>query len=377
MTPHRVWTLGLALANACGALACSASRTDNVADAGSSAGEPPEAGASDGGIVTVPHDASGCIGADAGALALTSDSKPITFVVAAPDPAKGDWKGDGDTVAQVFQDGSGAWKANLLSGFDMPGATPKAVLSGTPASCTTMTFSGDGWTGTLDQAHFAAQNGTQSLDLLHVARLSPTLGAAPPAGAVVLFDGTSFDAWVEKAGPQWLQAAGPSRWKLVDGAMEIVPDTDSLISKQSFGDALVHVEFRAVGTPTHSGVFLEARYQTTILQNYGLYTGNVTGNFGNASPVLNPQIRADRAPLEWQTLDIDFQAPRFDAAGTKTTKASAKVTLNGVLIFDRTPLDAPVGAAGRLPEAATGPILLEYHGMPVQYRNIWVLPSSL
>ena len=73
-----------------------------------------------------------------------------------------------------------------------------------------------------------------------------------------------------------------------------------------------------VGTPTHSGIFPEARYQTTILQSYGLYTGNVTGNFGNESPVLNPAIRADRAPLEWQTLDIIFRAPRFDAKGKKT-----------------------------------------------------------
>jgi hypothetical protein len=372
--------MGIAIATSgAHAVACSASHppaSSESQDSSAPPGEIQDAGATDGAVAVVPSDAGGCIGADAGVLPLTSDDKPISFVVAAPDPASGDWMGDGDYVAQVFNAADGSWKANLLHAFDMPNASPIVVLSGTPTSCTTMTFAGGGWTATLDSTHFTGQNGSESFDLKHVARVSPTLGAAAPPGAVVLFDGTGFDAWAEKAGSQWLQAAGPSRWKIVDGAMEVVPGTDSLITKQSFGDATVHVEFRAVGTPTHSGVFLEARYQTTILQNYGVYTGNVTGNFGNESPVINPTIHADRAALEWQTLDIEFQAPRFGAGNAKTANAAAKVTLNGVVIFDHTPLTPPTGAAGRMAEAPTGPLLLEYHGMPVQYRNIWVLPSA-
>jgi len=356
---------------------CSASHTASTPD-DDAGGTPPVGGddaGADGAIAVVPSDAGGCIGDDAGVLPLTSDDKPISFVVAAPNPASGDWAnlGNGAYVAQVFNGGSG-WKANLLRAFDS-NAAPVAVLDGTPTSCTAMTFTGAGWNATLDGAHFTGQSGGESFDLNHVARLPPTLGAPPPAGAVMLFDGTSFDAWAEKAGSQWLQPAGPSRWLLKNGAMEVVPGTDSLITKQSFGDAIVHVEFRNVGTPTHSGVFLEARYQVTILQSYGVYTGNVTGNFGNESPVINPTIHAERAPLEWQTLDIEFHAPRFQGS-TKTANATAKVTLNGVLIFDTTPLTPPTGAAGRLGEAPTGPFLLEYHGMPVQYRNIWVLPIS-
>jgi hypothetical protein len=354
-----------------GELACSASHTPPATSDAPDA-TPPE---TDGGVGIQPNEAGGCIGADAGVLPLTSDGKPISFVVAAPDPATGDWLGQGGYVAQVFAAPDGTWKANLLRAFDTPGAAPLAVLDGTPTSCTSMTFSGAGWNGKIDNGHFTGTNGGDAFDLQHVTRTSPTLGASPPAGAIVLFDGTNFDQWTEKAGSNWLQPAGPAQWKLVDDAMEVVPGTDSLITKQIFGDCTIHLEFRTVGTPTHSGIFPEARYQTTILQSYGITSGNATGNFGNESPVVNPAIRAERAPLEWQTLDIDFQAPRFNGSA-KVGNAAAKVTLNGVLIFDMTPLNAPIGAAGRLGEAPTGPILLEYHGMPVQYRNIWVVPAK-
>jgi hypothetical protein len=73
---------------------------------------------------------------------------------------------------------------------------------------------------------------------------------------------------------------------------------------------------------------------------------------------------------------VDFHAPKFDAAGKKTAPATATVLLNGVKIYDNQPLDPPHGAAGRLGEAPTGPIQLQEHGMPVQFRNIWVVPSA-
>jgi hypothetical protein len=331
----------------------------------------------DSGITPVPDDAGGCIGADAGVLALTSDGKPISFVVAAPDPVTGDWQGQGGYVAQVFSTPTGAWQANLLHAFDMPNDMPAAVLTGTPMSCTSMSFSGGGWTATIQNGHFTGQNGSESFDLQHVLRPSPTLGATPPTGAVVLFDGTNFDQWGTIAGKNWLQTGDAAAWELVDGspggAMQVVPGTASIVTKQSFGDCTIHVEFRTLGTPTHSGVFPEARYQTTILQTSGLYTGNATGNFGNQPApmtVVNPTIHAERAPLEWQTLDIEFQAPRSPMPG------SATVVLNGVKIFDKFPLSTTSGAASQFGEAPTGPLLLEYHGMPLQYRNIWVVPAG-
>ena len=205
-----------------------------------------------------------------------------------------------------------------------------------------------------------------------------TLGAKPPAGAIVLFDGKNFDAWAKKAGKDWLKEDGPSKWKLVPfdglragegGAMEVIPATDCLISHAKFGDIRLHAEFRTLGA-----IYFQTRYEVNINETFGATTGTANGGLDNCTPKgTAPRVRASRPPLVWQTLDVDFTAPRFDAAGTKTAKARATVLLNGVEIYHEQELDLPTGAAGRLGEAATGPLMLQEHGMPVQFRNIWVV----
>jgi hypothetical protein len=203
---------------------------------------------------------------------------------------------------------------------------------------------------------------------------SPTLGARAPAGAVVLFDGKNLDVWAKKAGKDWLNADGPAKWKLIeDGAVEVVPASDSLISHQRFGDVRLHAEFRTLGAPTNSGIYFQARYEVDINETFGRTDGNPCGNLGNCTPKgTQPKARASRTPLEWQILDIEFTAPRFDAAGKKIAKARATVLLNGVELYRDQQLDPPTGAAGRLGEAATGPLMLQEHGMPIQFRNIWI-----
>lgn len=203
----------------------------------------------------------------------------------------------------------------------------------------------------------------------------PTLGAKPPAGAVVLFDGRTLDAWAKKAGKEWLKEDGPALWKLVEGgAVEVVPGSDCLISHRQFGDCQVHLEFRTLGAPTNSGVYLQTRYEVNINETFGRTEGTPNGGLDNCTPKgTGPKVRASRAPLEWQTLDVDFRAPRFDAAGKKTAKPRATVRLNGVELYHEQELDPPTGAAGRLGEAPTGPLMLQEHGMPVQFRNIWVV----
>ena len=203
----------------------------------------------------------------------------------------------------------------------------------------------------------------------------PTLGAKPPAGAVVLFDGKNLDAWAKKAGKDWLKEDGPAQWKLVPGdAMEVVPASDCLISHRRFGDIRLHAEFRTLGAPTNSGIYFQTRYEVNINETFGRTDGTPNGGLDNCTPKsATTKMRASRAPLEWQTLDVDFQAPRFDAAGKKTANARATVMLNGVKLYDEQELSPPTGAAGRLGEAATGPLMLQEHGMPVQFRNIWVL----
>ena len=295
------------------------------------------------------------------------------FVPAKADPLVGDWRGEG-VVAQVIVTGEGAYQASLLKAFDTADK-PLAVLKGTREG-DAVKLTGGGWTATLDQSGFVGSKENERFDLKHITRTSPTLGATPPEGAIVLFDSESLDAWVKKDGKDWLKESGPPAWKLADGAMKVVPGADSLISRQSFGDCRVHVEFRTLGAPTNSGIYLQARYEVNISETYGRAKGSPSGALDNCTKKGQPRVRASLPPLAWQTLDIDFRAPRFDAEGKKTAAARATVRVNGVVAYDDQELSPPRGAAGRLGEAPTGPLLLQEHGAPLQFRNIWVVPTK-
>jgi hypothetical protein len=113
-----------------------------------------------------------------------------------------------------------------------------------------------------------------------------------------------------------------------------------------------------------------------INETYGRTDGTPIGGLDNCTENSPPSARASLPPLVWQTFDIDFTAPRFDASGKKTASARATVLLNGVKIYDNQELNPPHGAASRLGEAATGPLMLQEHGMPVQFRNIWLTETK-
>ena len=301
--------------------------------------------------------------------------KPIVFIPAKADPLMGDWQGKGGVVAQVFPATGGKYQANLLLAFDTE-SNVVAVLQGTLTG-DTVNLSGDGWTGTIRNSHFTGNKGDKSFDLQHITRVSPTEGTKPPKGAIVLFDGKNLDAWAKKAGKDWLTEDGPAKWKLVDGgAVEVVPGSDCIITHKKFGDCHVHVEFRTVCAPTKSAVFLETRYEVNINECYGRLEGTTSGGLDNTSKNSHARVRPSLPPLAWQTFDIDFTAPRFDAGGKKVAKANITVLLNGVKLCDHQELDPPFGAAGRLGEAPTGPLMLQDHTTPVQFRNIWLVEKS-
>jgi len=316
---------------------------------------------------------------------------PHPFYWTAPDALRGDWQGDA-YVAQVVpamdkifshqdlipqQSDGNRYEAHIFRRFDIPNDKPVAVLEGELAGGT-VTLSGDGWSGSIADGHFKASNGGESFDMQHIARTPPTLGAAPPPGAIVLFDGTNMNSWAKMKEKQWLTEDGPSPWHLVPGnAMEVVPRSGGLISRRSFGDAKIHVEFRTLGGPTNSGVYIEDRYEANINEMYGRLDGNPCAQFDNSIPAgEHPGIRASRPPLEWQTMDIDFHAPRFDAAGNKTADARVTLLFNGTVMYNERKLGPVTLNAARLGEAATGPIQLQEHGMPVQFRNIWVVEEG-
>lgn len=310
----------------------------------------------------------------AGVHAAVEEPIDSRFVRAQPDPFRGDWQGTPGLVAQVFPTDGGKYRANILPAFDQPDVKPVAILVGT-RSGDRMSFSGGEWSGEIVGGKLTLRGPDgRTGELQHVTRVSPTMGAKPPAGAVVLFDGRNADAWATKDGKNWtVEAPGPASAKIVDGALEVIPGTGGgLISHKQFGDGHFHVEFRTLGAPSNSGVFLQTRYEADINENYGKLEGSLQGNLGNCTaPETLPHVRPTRPVLEWNTYDIDFHAPRFDADGKKIDSAWVTIYLNGVKLYDHQEVKPMKGAAGRLGEAATGPLYLQEHGMPVQFRNIW------
>jgi type 1 glutamine amidotransferase len=201
---------------------------------------------------------------------------------------------------------------------------------------------------------------------------------APPPGAQVLIGsdaGALGQAWTHRDGQ-------PFAWRalkdLAHGGVEVIASTGDIVSTGSFGDALVHVEFRIPAMPGaqgqgrgNSGVYVQGRYEVQVLDSLGLEPG--LGDCGALYGQKVPDTNACRAPERWQTYDIEFRAPRLDSAGGVTEPARMSVWQNGIRIHDEVELKGPT-AAGMEGEVARGPLLLQDHGNPVRYRNVWVLP---
>ena len=199
-----------------------------------------------------------------------------------------------------------------------------------------------------------------------------------PSDAVVLFDGKTLDAWQPQATP----------WILKDGAVTSQPRAggggeNALVSKQSFGDVQLHLEFRSPNPPTktsqdrgNSGIWFMQRYEIQILDGYQNPTyadGTVGAIYGWKPPLVN----ASRKPGEWQSYDVVFERPHFGADGKLLRPAYITAFLNGVLVQNRQPwlggtIWRKLGTYQAHADAA--PIQLQDHNSPVSFRNIWVRP---
>ena len=215
---------------------------------------------------------------------------------------------------------------------------------------------------------FRGRKGPGAFEMKRVLKGSPTLGAKPPEGAVVLFDGTNLDAWKCSKTP----------WEIVEGgAMEIRPG--NIVSKQEFADCTLHVEFRTPFMPPargqargNSGVYVQGRYEVQVLDSFGLAPAD--NGCGGIYKKAVPKVKACLPPLEWQTYDIVFRAPRLNDAGETTENARITVKHNGILIHDDVELDGVCGGGVGNQTSKTGPLMLQDHHNRVQYRNIWILP---
>ncbi len=203
--------------------------------------------------------------------------------------------------------------------------------------------------------------------------------AKAPAGAIVLFDGS------EESLKNWTSGNGqPTKWKLVDGALESVKGGGYAQTNDSFGSCKLHIEFATPSVPEgsgqgrgNSGVFLMGQYEIQVLDSYENTTypdGQCGALYGRSKPLVN----ASRKPGEWQTYDIIFHRPVFDENGKVTRKAKFHVVHNGWVIQDNVELSGGTGWNGPhsiseyQKHGETGPLKMQDHGNPVRFRNIWV-----
>lgn len=205
----------------------------------------------------------------------------------------------------------------------------------------------------------------RELILPRVERKSPTLGAKPAGGAVVLFDGTSADAWEKGAMENGLLKANHS------------------MSKQHFKSFSAHIEFRTPFKPEargqkrgNSGIYHYGRWETQILDSFGLE--GKQNECGGIYSITQPRLNMCLPPLSWQTYDVDFTAATFDENGNRTAWPRITVRLNGVLVHEDLELAKDFTAAAPIKTPLTdegGPMYLQDHQNPVYFRNIWVLPK--
>ena len=171
-------------------------------------------------------------------------------------------------------------------------------------------------------------------------------------------------------------------WEVEGDAMLVIPRTGDIISKETFTDHFVHIEFRCPDMPEatgqakgNSGVFLQGRYEVQVLDSYGIDAPGM-GDCGAIYNQFAPLVNACKPPLEWQSYDITFRAPRFNDAGEMTEGPRITVIQNGLVIINNAQLASTTG--GSVGEAAEpGPLRLQDHGNDVRYRNVWAVPLPL
>ena len=196
-----------------------------------------------------------------------------------------------------------------------------------------------------------------------VVRESPTLGAEAPEGALVLFDSSGTDAW----------AGG--RLDTETGLLNT--DGNDIRTKESFQNYTMHVEFMLPYRPDargqgrgNSGFYQVDHYEVQILDSFGLegLNNECGGVYTKADPLVNMCL----PPLTWQTYDVTFHNAVVEN-GEKVKNATMTLKHNGVVIHDGLEIDGKTGGARSAPEGTPGPIKLQGHGNPLQFRNIWIV----
>ncbi len=213
-----------------------------------------------------------------------------------------------------------------------------------------------------DVATIFRWDGTKAGELRKVERVSPTMGAVPPPGAIVLFDGTDTDQFVNG--------------RITEDGL-LLAGTDTV---DAFQDFRLHGEFRIPYKPFargqargNSGFYLQNRYEVQVLDSFGLE--GVENECGALYRTRRPDVNMCLPPLTWQTFDIEFRAARFDDTGRKIRDMEISVWHNGVPVHNHVSIPNKTGA-GKPETPVPLPIKLQDHNNPVVYRNLWLVDRS-
>jgi len=311
---------------------------------------------------------------------------PAPSQAADPGPFMGEYVGtfapaEGEKAAaeaKVFPVKGGEYRVVLRVPPVSEGPTKVRIeLSGKPAGAE-LPFAGKAgkvaWSGRIAEKKLTAAAdgaGGGKFEMTFAVRRSPTEGARPPDGAVVLLPQTE--------GPPPLEAWTNRKWKaLPGGVMEITRGGSNSIRK--FGDVKLHLEFRVPLEPGrggqgrgNSGVYLMGRYEVQVLDSFGLKPRK--GDCGAIYGVAVPRVNACLPPLRWQTYDVTFRAPRVNAEGKLIEPGRMTVDHNGIRVHTDVKLTKTTRAGAR-GLVQVGPLHLQDHGHPVQYRNIWIVEPT-
>lgn len=202
------------------------------------------------------------------------------------------------------------------------------------------------------------------------------LQATPPSNAVILFNGKDLNNWHTRKDE-------PAGWDVADGVMTVVRGTGDIMTEERFTDFMLHLEFMEPDMPEatgqakgNSGVYLQGRYEIQVLDSYGIEVpgkgdcGAIYDQFASLSNACKPS-------LQWQTYDVIFRAARLDDSGQVIERARITALQNGIVIHNNVQVLGVTGGAIDDNVGEPGPLLLQDHGNPLKYRNVWIVPLPL
>jgi hypothetical protein len=296
------------------------------------------------------------------------------------DPFTGNWEGkwtEGDEkdpalAAQIVPLGKDKYRITLVNLLDV--RCPALHTTEVTATGGRLEFRNDALFGTIADGVFAGGKvkDENRFRLERVERASATLGMPPPPNAVVLFDGSSLDRF-----------RNPKGWVITpEGTLLVTPKSPDVSTNDRFADVQLHLEFRMPYRPDkrgqdrgNSGVFLQNTYEIQILDSFGL--DGLYDECGAVYKIAAPRANVCRPPLQWQTYDITYHAPRFDAQGKLAELGRVSVLQNDIPIHTEQQLLWPTSGGGNKrtkphPDKPQ-PIRIQEHGDFMEFRNIWLV----